>query len=1582
MKRRILALILVMVFSFALTPASMVFSSKDTNASGLLEEFGFTDEYLEYLQDNPKALLELMVDMGFEIDDSAEDIDECEDIYCDHISDETLEENGETPKESLEESMKIQAEASIEPMSEQSEGYTSFAMQGIIDAFAFSKDPDLQVSFDFSNFEFVEPRNYPMDEELFGVWDPVINDFVRESKSFNLQGPTGALVGGRIRVMTVPLLDYDYVSPYPGVNLNSVKQAAIEGNYAKAKDELYKYYQKKLEARGVTNAASADRQTRLRANLLLQNMHLANSSYANVGDIIYMDYLGSDFKQITFEMTEQAVRFMTERNTYNWLMPVQILAVNKDGYEAEFLKGAKGEDGYYPVLGESPYLEVKVGNTTKYIPAKYITYTRAGNPYANQTFGDDPAIYACESRTSIRTAANTDPHSMMKLPVDEGTKRTYIMFDLRQGMNAGEQISSATLIMRGRFYPANDGVQPAVANPPHPNYKKRIVALTLGNVGWTDKARTGADAPMEELYFGNQSIFNVAFSYEGEYGTAWRQPIINDGTDPVLSRGGNPPPRFEEDISRGSSWYSIMNNQFLASGNQLYAQTFIMYLQDWIMKTYNRYTGGPGVTYPRTSGGRNIPGLVGGGWRKGLDLHSRSSNWPGTISRLMGSKTSPSPMTAEIFTVFLKYAWSMGETHSQYWTNQEAGNNWGTASTNGWFQIMGNYPEFFAIDNPVYDKNGEMLRDSWINILMERIDENTGNMVFDDGACWELAAGYNQYAITTMFGPRNTAESLQFDLQFSDVLIQRMVDLCRALMITTAPGWRNTQIGDGGAYSKSSNFRSDIAKAGYWLEHHPVWGPKVQDIVWVATRGDEKNSKARGTPPDFTSYRYWDSRKVVMRTGWDTNALFLYTSADANDGSHGHWDDNNIIVAGYGDSLLSDSGFYAYDSAGMNLEIRWLYSSRAHNVMQMNDFSSKSHGSSHDKALPITDGSALDQNGRRGLRLGNIMEATVLNDAYDFSRIYSHTYKDLTYRIDPVILPGKGDGSIPHDDGMDYKRNILFVRPNFWIISDHMDPVGENIGKVNKYSQLWHMMPEAGISIDGCIGPFENNTVKMDSRVANTVFVTEAGNGTIRSNRVGGANLMVVPADIDSVEPMLLWGRVHAGTGLFNSPYGVFEKQVKGTTSMDTILFPTRPGISYSVDPAPLDIGVGKGEASAFKANVKDTSGVSNEQYEFSYYILHDLSKKRDIAFGSTTTDGELVYYEKDLNNGRPRRIILRNGSYIKDETEEMFAVQDRGGKTIPELSIEWNGARLSLVSSPNIENDNRSIRYEEIDDRYESVVDLTDIIIYSSVRPVVVTMNGTPQSYSYKDGYVYFNSTPPTGGRPDITPPPISPTSPTNPHGGGRGISSPINPANPDSTGTSGGTEQPNNPDASDKDKMKEQAAGLWSEQELVYLIDHGIVTGSDGSLNLNTQISRAEFTAMILRMLGTELKSSWSGSLFDVSDDEWYTDIVHTAFDIGLIEGSGGYIRPNDPITREEMAKVLIIAYCMSSDGAVSEEPHSFTDHDEISGWATDYIDKAYSLGLIVGYEDGSFGPKQNATREQAMVMTFRLIHSLGVD
>ena len=149
----------------------------------------------------------------------------------------------------------------------------------------------------------------------------------------------------------------------------------------------------------------------------------------------------------------------------------------------------------------------------------------------------------------------------------------------------------------------------------------------------------------------------------------------------------------------------------------------------------------------------------------------------------------------------------------------------------------------------------------------------------------------------------------------------------------------------------------------------------------------------------------------------------------------------------------------------------------------------------------------------------------------------------------------------------------------------------------------------------------------------------------------------------------------------------------------------------------------------------------------------------------------------------------------------------------------------------------------------------------------------------------------------------------------------------------------------------------------------DHfGYIVGrTDTEVVPNANMTRAEVATIFFRLLTDESRAEyWSSTndFSDVSGDSWYNNAVSTMANAGVINGyEDGTFRPDAPITRAEFAAMAVRFY-----GEVEDYESDY--FNDISGtWARNNINRAYELGLVGGYDDGSFHPDANITRAEAI-------------
>lgn len=150
------------------------------------------------------------------------------------------------------------------------------------------------------------------------------------------------------------------------------------------------------------------------------------------------------------------------------------------------------------------------------------------------------------------------------------------------------------------------------------------------------------------------------------------------------------------------------------------------------------------------------------------------------------------------------------------------------------------------------------------------------------------------------------------------------------------------------------------------------------------------------------------------------------------------------------------------------------------------------------------------------------------------------------------------------------------------------------------------------------------------------------------------------------------------------------------------------------------------------------------------------------------------------------------------------------------------------------------------------------------------------------------------------------------------------------------------------------------------------------DGTVRPGGSITRAEATTIFFRLLTEESRSQfWAteNRYSDVSTGQWYNNAVSTMTRAGIVNGyPDGTFRPNAPITRAEMAK--IIALFAKLDKSTDRFP------DAAGHWAEAYIRLAAGNGWIEGYPDGTFRPNQSITRAETVTMIDRVLERVPKD
>jgi hypothetical protein len=157
------------------------------------------------------------------------------------------------------------------------------------------------------------------------------------------------------------------------------------------------------------------------------------------------------------------------------------------------------------------------------------------------------------------------------------------------------------------------------------------------------------------------------------------------------------------------------------------------------------------------------------------------------------------------------------------------------------------------------------------------------------------------------------------------------------------------------------------------------------------------------------------------------------------------------------------------------------------------------------------------------------------------------------------------------------------------------------------------------------------------------------------------------------------------------------------------------------------------------------------------------------------------------------------------------------------------------------------------------------------------------------------------------------------------------------------------------------------WAKQEIDYLVqDEGY---ADGSFGVNKPITRAEAASLIMRTFGWV--GEWSNPGFtDVKTTHWAYTAIAGMVEMDIFKPSGKKFQPNLPLTRAEMADILVNRFQLTSIKA-----GKYTDLTP-EHWGYASIQKLTGSNITFGYPDGTFRPDANVTRAEFAVFLSRAL------
>jgi len=384
----------------------------------------------------------------------------------------------------------------------------------------------------------------------------------------------------------------------------------------------------------------------------------------------------------------------------------------------------------------------------------------------------------------------------------------------------------------------------------------------------------------------------------------------------------------------------------------------------------------------------------------------------------------------------------------------------------------------------------------WRETALERLYAELDNQVYPDGAQIELTTGYHQVSLSNFLGLARTAKLNGVRLPRD--YYGKLRKMFEYNLYVQMPDGRTPGLNDGGMGSIARSMET-----AFELYEDPVF-------EWAATRG------ARGTPPDHASHCFPYAGQMAMRSGWEPDAHYLLMDAGPFGYGHQHEDKLSIVVHALGKLHIIDPGNYHYDSSPWR---RYTIDTPAHNTVMVDGQPQRRRGKPRSEYI---------------LKEPPPTNVWLTSDRLDYA---AGQY-------------GGGYGS-KHQVKVVHRREIVFVKPLYWLVVDTLTGEGEHL-----YESLFHFdADEAAIDPDGL-------TVRTIDPTPNCLIAAARQPG-LKLRIVKGQTEPTIQGFVAAQRWRPSWKDPKATPpehGKREIPTAIFALKAKAPARLVTVIYPYRQG--------------------------------------------------------------------------------------------------------------------------------------------------------------------------------------------------------------------------------------------------------------------------------------------------------------------------------------------------------------------------------------------------------------------------------------
>ena len=179
-------------------------------------------------------------------------------------------------------------------------------------------------------------------------------------------------------------------------------------------------------------------------------------------------------------------------------------------------------------------------------------------------------------------------------------------------------------------------------------------------------------------------------------------------------------------------------------------------------------------------------------------------------------------------------------------------------------------------------------------------------------------------------------------------------------------------------------------------------------------------------------------------------------------------------------------------------------------------------------------------------------------------------------------------------------------------------------------------------------------------------------------------------------------------------------------------------------------------------------------------------------------------------------------------------------------------------------------------------------------------------------------------------------------------------------------------------KNPFTDVSFDAWYFKAVCALAEKGIVEGiTETEFMPDVNVKREEFVKMLVSAYNV-VDYTAEAPFVDTEKNRWYYSYVATAYKLKLINGiSADAFGTGLDITREDLAKIVYDAMKAMGEDISAANGAAYADQSNVSAYAVEGVSALSAAGILTGFEDNTFRPKDQVTRAMAAQVIYNVLN-----